>query len=438
MIKEYKKGLLYLVLIIFLCGFGLTCGKHREAKKQKDAEMAQRQPEKSPNFTELPGQQKMNKRGQQAVGRGFGGQGRGRGGRIWGPADVIEFTEEEQSVVEIKTVKAAYLPLKSKLTVMGKVLEHPYRKAIVSYPFPARIAQIHARIGDWVKKGQQLVTLQSEEVGSAKSEFYKAQADYELARVNYERQKRLFDRGVGAQKDYLASESDFKVAEATLNASEKKLHVLGFNEEEVKLITETHQINPIITLYAPIDGKITINNAVLGAMIDQGTEILTIMDPTILCIDAEIYEKDIAKIRDKQQVEVSVPAYPGDQFNAEICFIGDVLNEDTRTITVRSEVKNADYKLKPGMFADIKILLNHHDRALVLPKEAILDDGDNSIVFIKKAGKYYPQVVELGATEDSLVEILSGIQEGEEVVTTGNFQLKSKLYDEILKKGQVH
>jgi cobalt-zinc-cadmium efflux system membrane fusion protein len=438
MIKKYKNRFLYLILILSLMGFGLTCGKHRETKKHEETELAQGEPGTKANQTQSPGQQRMGKRGQQAVGRGLAGRGRGRRARNWGPADVIEFTEEEQKAIEVETIKAAYMPLKSTLTAMGKVLEHPYRKAIVSYPFPARIAQIHARIGDWVKQGQRLVTLQSEEVGNAKSEFYKAQADYELARVNYERQKRLFDRGVGAQKDYLYAESDFKIAEANRNATEKKLHVLGFSEEEVKAIAETHQINPVITLYAPIDGKITINNAVLGAMIDQGTEILTIMDPTILCIDAEIYEKDIAKIRDKQQVEVNVPAYPGDQFNAEICFIGDVLNEETRTITVRSEVKNADYKLKPGMFADIKILLNHHDRSLVLPKEAILDDGDNSIVFIKKAGKYFPQVVELGAKEDSLVEILSGIQEGDEVVTTGNYQLKSKLYDEILKKGHVH
>jgi cobalt-zinc-cadmium efflux system membrane fusion protein len=419
-------------------GLGLTCGKQREKDQQEDIQIAQRGPGAKSNLERAPGQKRMGQRGQQAVGRGLGGRGRGKAGRNWGPSDVIEFTQEEQSVIEIKTVKAAYMPLKSKLAAMGKVLEHPYRKAIVSYPFAARISQIHVRIGDWVKKGQKLVTLQSEEVGNAKSEFYKAQADYELAKVNHERQKRLFDRGVGAQKDFLSAESDFKVAEANLNATEKKLHVLGFSEEEVKAIAETHQISPIIMLYAPIGGKITINNAVLGAMIDQETEILTIMDPTILCIDAEIYEKDIAKIRDKQQVEVSVPAYPEDRFHAEICFIGDVLNEDTRTITVRSEVNNDDYKLKPGMFADIQILLNHQSQALVLPEEAILDDGDNSIVFIKKAEKFYPQVVTLGVREDSLVEILSGIQEGDEVVTTGNYQLKSKLYDEILKKGQVH
>jgi multidrug efflux pump subunit AcrA (membrane-fusion protein) len=82
--------------------------------------------------------------------------------------------------------------------------------------------------------------------------------------------------------------------------------------------------------------------------------------------------------------------------------------------------------------------LNHQTDALVLPKEAILDDGDDKIVFVKKEDKYYPQLVELGAQENSHVEILRGLAAGDLIVTKGNFQLKSKLYDEILKKGHVH
>ncbi|MDH4218972.1 MAG: efflux RND transporter periplasmic adaptor subunit, partial [Candidatus Aminicenantes bacterium] len=250
--------------------------------------------------------------------------------------------------------------------------------------------------------------------------------------------KRLFDRGVGAQKDFLASETDFKVAEANLNATEKKLHVLGFTEEQVKSIVETHQISPIISLYAPISGKIIDHKATLGAMVDQETEILTILDPSLLCVHAEIYERDIAKIRIGQQVEVSVPAYPGETFGGKISYISDVLNEDTRTITVRSEVENREYKLKPGMFADIKIFLNHQAQALVLPADAILDEKDEKIVFLKIGGKYLPQIVEVGTRDATYVEILTGIQEGDEVVTKGNYQLKSKLYDEILKKAGIH
>lgn len=433
MIKKY----LSLFLIFSLIGIGIYCTKTHEEKKAK--EIAQKEESGIAKGSGRPHRRERGKIGTQAVGRGYAYRASGRrGGRAWGPDDVIDLSDEEKEVVEIETFRATLKPLRSQLTAMGKVLAHPLRKAIVTYAFPARISKIHVRIGDWTKAGQKLVTLQSEEVGIAKSEFYKAKADYELAKLNFEREKRLFDRGVGAKKNFLTNEAELKVAETSLDAAEKKLHVLGFTEEQVKIISEAHQINPIITLFAPISGKIIENKAILGAMVDQETEILTIMDPTLLCIDAEIYEKDIAKIRNGQKVEISVPAYTGKTFMGKIRYISDVLKEETRTITVRTEVENKGYKLKPGMFADINIFLNHQSKALVVPEEAILDDKGEKIVFVKKEGKYYPQVVEIGAREGGHVEILSGIKEGDEVVTKGNYQLKSKLYDEILKKAGVH
>jgi len=420
-----RKKYIFLVLIVSLLGFGTSCTKTQEGKK----ETAQ---------FESGGKKGSGESAQRRRRRGQPLQAAEAEHKVWGPDDVVDLSKEEAKAIEIETIKASLKPIRSHLTAMGKVLSHQYRKAIVSYAFPARIAQIHVRTGDWVKARQKLVTLQSEEVGNAKSEFYKAKADHELAKVNFEREKSLFDRGVGAKKNFITSEAGLKVAKASLDAAHKKLHVLGFSEEQVKTISENHQINPIITLFAPIFGKVIENKAVLGALIDQETEILTIMDPTLLWIDAEIYEKDIAKIRIGQEVEASVPAYPEDTFKGKITYISDVLKEETRTITVRTEIENKSYKLKPGMFADIKIFFNQQSKVLVLPKEAILDDKDEKIVFIKKEGKYMPIVVTIGAQEKGHVEIIRGIKEGDEVVTKGNFQLKSKLYDEILKKAGVH
>ena len=433
MIKKYISFIVFLALI----GWGTGCGNKMDdsaVPKEGTAQMEAFQTEQ----TRPQGQQRGRNSATQAVGRGFQSRGFGRQGRAWSPGDVIELSPEEREVVEIATMNASYRSLRTQLQAVGKVYAHPNRKAIVSYAFPARISDIHVQIGDWVKAGQEAVTLQSEEVGNAKSDFYKSKADYELARVNCERAKRLYDRGAGSQKDYLACEAEFKVAEATLNVAEKKLHVLGFTEIQVQAIDETHQINPIITLFAPIDGKIIEYNAVIGAMVDQATEILTILNPGTLVVDAEIYEKDIAKIRIGQQIDVAVPAYPGEKFEGKVSYISDVLNEETRTIQVRAEVENSNYRLKPGMFADVTIFLNHQIQALVLPKEAILDERGEDIVFLQVDGKYFPTVVVLGSTEGNLVEIVTGIMEGDIVVTKGNYQLKSKLYDEILEKGHIH
>jgi len=428
-----SKRYMTLMLAVAVTAAGIGCGHRQEAAGEQN--LTQSQETAAGQDTERSQVKPLRKgEGPRAGGRGLG-RTDGRGMRR---TDGIMLSDQEKEAVEIRTTQVSYQPLKSGLTAMGKVIARQNNKAIVSYAFPARISQIHIKIGDWVKKGQRLVTLQSEEVGNAKSDFYKAQADHELATVNYERQRRLFDRGVGAKKDSLTAEADLKVAQASLDAAEKKLHVLGFSEQEIETINKSHQIDPIISLYAPIAGKVIQNNAVLGSMIDQETEILVLLDPTILWTDAEIYEKDIAKIRLGMTVELNVPAYPGETFSGKITYIGDVLKEDTRTITVRSEVENRDYKLKPGMFASIRIALNHQSQALVVPQEAVLEDKGDKIAFIKRGGQFFLQVVHTGARENGYIEILRGLAEGDEVVITGSYQLKSKLYEEILKSGHIH
>ncbi|MFC1529376.1 efflux RND transporter periplasmic adaptor subunit [Gemmatimonadota bacterium] len=351
----------------------------------------------------------------------------------------INLTQEELEAVGLETVPASIRRLTSELQAMGRILANQHRTAIVSYPFSARVAQIHARIGDWVEVGQKLVVLQSEEVGEASAAYYKAIADCELARLNHERESQLFRRGVGAQKNQFATEAGLRVAEANLNAAEKKLHVLGFSEEEITLISGSHQINPVVAVYSPITGKVVENNVVLGEMVDESTEILTIMDPTLLWVDAQIYEKDIARIRTGQEVAVTVPAYLDDVFSGTITYISDVLNEDTRTITVRTEVPNAGNRLKPGMFANVVIKLNTNGEAVALPVEAVLDDQEKQLLFVRTGPRQFePRYVITGTREGGFVEIVSGVEVGEEVVTNGNFQLKSKLYEALLEAGHVH
>lgn len=343
------------------------------------------------------------------------------------------------AAVRIEAVAVERRALASHLTAMGRVLAHQYRQAIVSYPFPARVAEIRVRAGDWVNPGDPLVVLQSEEVGEAAASFYGAIADHELAQVNFERETQLFESGVGARKNLSSAEASLRVAEANLNAAEKKLHVLGFTEDQIQNLAGSHQVNPIITLYAPIAGRVVENNMVLGGMVDEATEILSIMDPSRLWVEADIYEKDVARVNTGQEAVVSVPAYPDDVFQGIITYVGDILDPDTRTITVRTEVDNVGSKLKPGMFANLTIEVSKNGMALVAPSDAVLDDSGEYLVFVRvDANRFQPRHVTLGTRENGLVEVVSGLDEGDVVVTNGNFQLKSKLYEAILEAGHVH
>jgi len=351
----------------------------------------------------------------------------------------VDLSKDEAEAIDLTTATAERRPVRHRLAAMGKVLADPKLVAIVSYAFPARIAEAHVSIGDWVEAGQPLVTLQSEEVGDAKAEFYEAQASLELAQANHERSRLLHQRGVGARKDLVAGEAELKVAQAQLESAEKKLHLLGFTEAELREIAETHQVNPEITLSAPISGKAARIDVVRGSMIDQGHEILLILDPSHLVVDAEIYERDIALVRVDQPVEIEVPAFPSKRFEGSISYVGDVVDEATRTITVRTKVANPNGKLKPGMFANVSIELNQQVDAVVVPASAVIHDNhDHRLVFIVANGSYEARLVDVGLEEDGMVEIVAGVAAGEQVVARGAYQLKAKLRAGQLSHGHAH
>jgi cobalt-zinc-cadmium efflux system membrane fusion protein len=338
----------------------------------------------------------------------------------------------------IKTEKVGRRDCPGVLKAVGKVLAPQTRTAIVSHFLPGRVAAIHVKLGEWVKKGQPLVTLECSEVGEAMSEFFKAVAAHELAQLNLTREKRLSDGGIGAKKDFLTSEADFKVAQANLEAAEKRLHILGFTEEQVKETSHTHKINPAIVVSSPIEGKVVTSTAIVGAMVDQSKEMLTIIDPRVLWVDAEVYEKDIAKIKIGQEVEVAVPAFPSVSFRGKVSYVGDVVNEETRTITVRTEVNNADDRLKPGMFADVSLFYARNGPVLAVAISAILEDGDKHIVFVREKDGFVRREIETGAVNGTHRQVVKGLAEGEEVVVEGNHQLRSKLSEAILRSGHVH
>jgi cobalt-zinc-cadmium efflux system membrane fusion protein len=270
------------------------------------------------------------------------------------------------------------------------------------------------------------------------SEFFKAFASHELAQLNLAREKQLAADGIGAKKNLLAAETDSKVAQASLEAAEKRLHILGFNEGQVKEIAQSHKISPAMTLHSPIDGKVVTCAAVVGAMVDQSKEILTIVDPKLLWVDAEIYEKDLAKAKIGQEVEVVVPAFPTQRFTGKVSYIADTVNEETRTITVRTEVDNRDERLKPGRFADVSLFFARNGPVLAVPLSAILEDGNEQIVFVREKDGFARREIETGAVSGSYRQVVKGLREGEDVVVEGNHQLKSKLGEAVLRGAHMH
>ncbi|HPW20304.1 MAG TPA: efflux RND transporter periplasmic adaptor subunit [Vicinamibacterales bacterium] len=399
---------------------------------------------------ERPAEPPGGRAGQQVLredarpGRGHGGAGAGeaerglrRRGRRWDAA-VIRLSAEQEQALGVRTMAVSARPFRTTLRAMGEVTVPLPRKAIVSCAFPARIARVHASVGAWVKRGQAVLTLQSDEVGLAKAEYQKAQSLLDLARRNCEREKRLFDNGVGAEKTLLASENELKMAEANRLAAERRLRVFGMSDAEIRGLADDRSSPAELTLTAPIEGKVVESAAVLGAMVDASHQILTLVDTRVLWVDAEIYERDIAQVRLGQQATVQVPAYPDEVFEGAVVHVGDIVKPDTRTIGVRVEVSNAGQRLKPGMFASAVFRTGERPSVVALPAQVILDDEDGHLVFVRTPAGYEPRLVDLGTQDNGNREVVRGIAPGDEVVVAGHYQLKSRLHADALRQGTSH
>jgi cobalt-zinc-cadmium efflux system membrane fusion protein len=174
---------------------------------------------------------------------------------------------------------------------------------------------------------------------------------------------------------------------------------------------------------SPISGVVVERNATVGATVGSDANLFKIINLSSVWIDANVFEKDLGHIRIGQTVSVTVPAFPGSTFTGRIILISSVVDPETRTVSVRTEVPNGDGRLKPDMFANVEIVTAARRTAISLPLAAVLDDAGKSVVFVADGNNYSKREVTLGLKSNDRVEIVAGLKEGDRVVVKGNYLL---------------
>lgn len=179
---------------------------------------------------------------------------------------------------------------------------------------------------------------------------------------------------------------------------------------------------------APIDGVITERRSTAGELVGKDTQIYTVSEPTDLWVLAEIKERDLAAVKVDQDASFTVLAYPNERFHGKIVRIGNRVEDETRTLGVRIAVRNADGRLKPGMFADVEIVTTVQPNVLLIADKALQTNGEEQIVFVELGGgKFEKRTVTIGMEQRGKMQVFGGVKEGDKVVTTGSFVLKSEL-----------
>ena len=345
----------------------------------------------------------------------------------------------------IETETVAPQPIAGAIIATGKILVSENRIATIGPVHDGRLVRLYAGQGSKVKKGQKLADLESPDIDQAEADYLKALADHEnalrtsaaeikLAQATYDRTNMLYQKTITAGKNLQAAEHDLEVAKASaansvastkaaLTASRRRLLILGLKDADVDALTSKPDLTAVFSLTSPIEGIVVERNATIGATVGSDANLFKIIDISSVWIDANVFEKDVERVKLGQEVKVSVPAFPGSTFSGKVILISSVVDAETRSLKVRTEVPNRDDKLKPDMFANVQIITDLNRTAISIPLAALLNDNGQSVVFVTADSKYEKRVVTPGIQSNDRVEILDGLKAGDKVVVKGNYLL---------------
>ena len=322
----------------------------------------------------------------------------------------------------IETAVAHVQPGTDFLEIPAHIEADPSRVVRVFPPLSGRMLGLRVLPGQEVKKGDVVATLQSSDIAVARSDFEKAKIEVLRADRALTRGKLLLDHEVLSQADYYELEAADQTAHSELERARQRIHELGFSENNT---------SDEVALRAPISGVVLDIGTATGEMqrsLDNATPIATIANIDSIWIVGDVFERDLANLKPGREVQVTVPAYPGLSLTGRIANIGDAIDPNTHTLKLRVVLLNPKHTLKTDMFATIRIP-GAERNTVILPATAVLHDGEKTSVFVVNAsGKYEQRAVTTGRSFDSgtvkNVEILTGIHDGEKVVTSGGALLR--------------
>ena len=324
------------------------------------------------------------------------------------PPGTVMLSAEKQQLIGVRTTEVRRAPLQRTIRTVGRVEPDETKIAHIHVKVPGWVEKVYVDfVGKLVRKGQPLFTFYSPDLVST-------QQEYLIARRG---QKRL---GESTYQDVARS------ADSLLRAARDRLRLWDISDEQIQQLEESGQVTRTMTIYSPINGFVTHRNLYEQAYVKPDTELYMLADLSTIWVYADIYEYEVPFVRVGQRATMQLSYFPGKSYAGRVSYIYPTLDSKTRTVRVRLDFRNPGFALKPGMFADVELKINYGTQTLI-PSEAVLDSGLRQIVFVAKPGGFFePREVQLGARLENQYIVLSGVEPGETIVTSGNFLIDSE------------
>jgi cobalt-zinc-cadmium efflux system membrane fusion protein len=338
-------------------------------------------------------------------------------------------TVSHESVTRVETGIVDYSGSQQDLALSGKVAYGEDRYSKISSPLQGRVVEVRAHLGDRVKAGAILLVVDSPDIAQAYSDFVKEDSDLQYATRSHELAKDLYANKALPLKDLKQAENELVKARAEFRRAKERLLSLRIPAEEVNKPLDKQQITSRFEMKSPLTGIVVERMVTPGQSVggDVNQVLFTVADLDMLQVVADVYERDLALVKEGQFAKVKVEAYPDVDFPATVAAVGDVVDPASRTIKLRAWVNNPDHRLKPEMFARLHIQVGDSTRILAVPKEAVLEaDGKQFVFVVDDSNRYIKREVKVANFTPDQMRVLDGLTPGQRIVTKGAVLIKGQ------------
>ena len=321
----------------------------------------------------------------------------------------IQLDQKEQANIGVETVEVRRRNLQRALLAVAKLDEPETQLAAISARIGGRIDKLYLDFtGQQVRRGQTIASLYSPEVFSAAEEY----------RLSLENRKRL---GTGAEPLAVSG------AEDLVTASRRRLELWGLTTQQLDEIASSAKPQIELPIYSTVSGIVTERKVTQGQYVNAGEVLFTVTDLSTIWVKADVYQPDLPSVHTGQSVEITSDSLPGTTLHGRVGFLDTSINPQTRTGSARIQVPNPSMRLRPGMFVQAKFAAPAGRDVLAIPRSAVLDTGMRKIVYVAKSnGEFEGRQVQLGIPGNDYYPVLSGLKEGERIVSQGNFLIDSQ------------
>ncbi len=325
--------------------------------------------------------------------------------RRWGPGG-----EGPRAVTPVEVTRVTRRPLDVRISTTSTLFSD--QNVVVLPEISGQIVRIHHDVGDWVRKGDVLIELDDRDL---KVQFEKARVKKERLEIELKRQENLYKEKLIPQETYETTRANYNQA------------VLDF--ETARLNLERTKIR------SPIDGQVVERMVSEGQFVNPSTQLMRMVNTRKIYGLIYLPERELIRVKEGQTVLIESDLFPGETFKGMVDQVSPVVDEQSGTFRVRYRVQEGIGKLRPGMFVRSHLIVAHHENAVVVPKEALIHEGDRTYVFVVREGKAYRVEVDVGIDGGDVVEIRSGVTPGMPVITAGYVGLRDGQPVRPMKRG---